>query len=848
MPAKEAYTQIKAGERERFQTFHEELIKASDEEDVKISYVKFFNLKHDTSKRRDLYTNEVLFEFKYGKDLKRLSDVSTVLAQVLYYVHRLKYEADEKPIPPYRCLADVNETILTQTAKWMSFVDSNDYDWTLAPSSPDTLLIEDLKKTTIGEEHVFEVFNLHELIALGTQMHDIYSHNFYGAPLVKKDINERNFEDVFDRWDSKFGEAVRNGIKSSQYFICDIQEGQTFEMPEQSRVLFMIGDENGKMKKLNLKEYHQFWQLYNKAKDVKTIQGIRSKADRLSDDFKRRFEGEFYTPIRFAKKAIDYLNDVIGGDSHQIDWTSGKYRLWDMACGSGNLEYHLPSEAYQYCYLSTLLPEDVIDCKKIFREATVFQYDYLRDDVENVIKPQQFRGWKMPQKLVDDLQNPEIQWIIFINPPFATAQNKSNASESKKDVSMTPVRDLMTIEGLGETSRELAAQFLYRIKYEFKGKTAWLGLFNKIKYINANNDQKLRLKVFRYQFEKGFIFDARNFADITGKYPIGFLVWSLHKEGFIEKQQITVDLLDNKAEIFGKKHLFVLDRKLFLNNWVKRPKTSEIFPPFSSAITIADKNKDIRDRISVNFLCSLCSKGNDIQNKKYVAIYSGPYVSAGAFSVRPENFTKAMIIHAIRKTYESQWYDDRDQFYQPYRNILGDEPTNLLFGDDVKFPLGYAYDCVVWSLFSFESNSTSAMADVKYKGKVYQIKNHLFPFTIQQVNDWRIEDMDIASTILTEKKDRFAASWLQEHREELSTEARNVLKAASKVYKIYFQNLNSVNTAKFKIRTWDAGLYQIRFGLKEADLGVSELTTLSEANNILAEKIRSRVRELGFMR
>ena len=207
-----------------------------------------------------------------------------------------------------------------------------------------------------------------------------------------------------------------------------------------------------------------------------------------------------------------------------------------------------------------------------------------------------------------------------------------------------------------------------------------------------------------------------------------------------------------------------------------------------------------------------------------------------------------MIIHAIRKTYESQWYDDRDQFYQPYRNILGDEPTNLLFGDDVKFPLGYAYDCVVWSLFSFESNSTSAMADVKYKGKVYQIKNHLFPFTIQQVNDWRIEDMDIASTILTEKKDRFAASWLQEHREELSTEARNVLKAASKVYKIYFQNLNSVNTAKFKIRTWDAGLYQIRFGLKEADLGVSELTTLSEANNILAEKIRSRVRELGFMR
>ena len=60
--------------------------------------------------------------------------------------------------------------------------------------------------------------------------------------------------------------------------------------------------------------------------------------------------------------------------------------------------------------------------------------------------------------------------------------------------------------------------------------------------------------------------------------------------------------------------------------------------------------------------------------------------------------------------------------------------------------------------------------------------------------------------------------------------------------------MNTVNTAKFKIKTWDAGLYQIRFGLKEADLGISELTALYEANNILAEKIRSRVRELGFMR
>ena len=848
LPNKEAYMQVKSGERERFRTFHKELSKASDEEDVKISYIKFFNLPHDTSKRRDLYTKEVLFEFKYDKDMKRPSDVAAVLAQILYYVRRLKFEAEDEPIPPYLCLADVNETILTQTAKWMTFVDNDVYDWTLAPSNPDTLLVDDLKKTALYDEHVFELFDLHELIALETRMHDIYSHNFYGAPIVKKDINERNFEEVFNRWDSKFGEAVKNGIKPSQYFICDIQEGQSFEMPEQSRVLFMIGEENGRPKKLDLKEYHQFWQLYNKANDVKTIQGIRSKSDRLSDDFERRFEGEFYTPIHFAKKAIDYLNDVVGDKNHQIDWASGKYRLWDMACGSGNLEYHLPSEAYQYCYLSTLRSEDVILCKRIFREATVFQYDYLKDDIDNVMKEQKSYGWKMPQRLVDDLENPELKWIIFINPPFVTAQNKANSSEIKKNVSMTPVRNYMTREDLGETSRELAAQFLYRIKYEFQNKTAWLGLFNKIKYINANNDYKLRIKVFRYQFEKGFLFHAHNFADLTGEYPIGFLVWNLHKSGLIENQKITVDLLDDNANIFGQKQLFVLDKKLFLNNWIERPKTSEVFPPFSSALNINADKKDLRDRISNGFLCSLCTNGNDIQHIRNVALYSGPYGSAGALSVTPANFLQAMIIHAVKKTFKCQWYDDRDQFYQPYKYIIGNETTSLDFDDDVTFPLNYAYDCVVWSLFSFESNQTSAMANVEYKDKIYQVKNHLFPFTIQQVNDWRIQDMDIAATILTEKENRFAASWLQKHHEELSTDAKNVLKAAYNVYKLYFQNLNSINTAKYLIKTWDAGLYQIRFSLKDADLGFGELEMLNNANKKLAEKIRSKVRELGFMR
>ena len=50
-----------------------------------------------------------------------------------------------------------------------------------------------------------------------------------------------------------------------------------------------------------------------------------------------KFEGVFYTPLPFARKALKYLERVIGPKW----WTKG-YRLWDMAAGTGNLEWFLP--------------------------------------------------------------------------------------------------------------------------------------------------------------------------------------------------------------------------------------------------------------------------------------------------------------------------------------------------------------------------------------------------------------------------------------------------------------------------------------------------------------------------
>jgi len=212
-----------------------------------------------------------------------------------------------------------------------------------------------------------------------------------------------------------------------------------------------------------MKDYQFFWELYEKVTSPDTMRGILSKIDRLTDEEMRRFHGEFFTPIRFANKALEYIERTLGKEW----WKSGEYRIWDMASGTGNLEWYLPNEAYQYLYLSTLYSQDVDHCMKLFPSASVFQYDYLNDDVGNVFLDNNIGfdiTWKLPEKLRKDLANPHLKWIILINPPFATSQKAGNQyGDRKNDVSNTIIRKVMHQQNLGEVSRELFAQFIFRI-------------------------------------------------------------------------------------------------------------------------------------------------------------------------------------------------------------------------------------------------------------------------------------------------------------------------------------------------------------------------------------------------
>ncbi len=643
--------------------------------------------------------------------------------------------------------------------------------------------------------------------------------------MKKKEITEENFEEIFEYWNEIFGTSVKNGFKTAKYFVSDIQKGRTFLIKEQGKLFFDFGYGEEETKKILVEKYQLFWKQYKKVVSVDTMRGILSKIDRLSNEKMRRFHGEFFTPVRFASKALEYIEKTVG----EKWWKSGEYRIWDMASGTGNLEWHLPNEACQYMYLSTLYASEVEHCKKIFPTATVFQYDYLNDDVTNLFANRSVDynfTWKLPAKLRQDLSNPKLKWIILINPPFATSQTAGHKGKSKQNVSNTAVRQIMHNQKLGEVSRELFSQFIFRIKKEFENKSAYFGLFSKIKYLNANNDQKLRDKIFDFEYKRGFIFSSLNFSGTKGKFPVGFLLWNLSKNINIKEQSIKVDIFNNLIEKTGIKIIDVVDRKLFLSKWINRPAVTNKFPPLGSAINLKPNNKDRRDKIADNFIASFMCAGNDFQSQNQTALASAPFVSAGALSINPENFKKSMVVHAVRRIPKATWLNDRDQFLQP-KEILSEEFVN---------------DCVAWSLFS-SSNQTAAMKDVEYEGNIYQIKNNFFPFLLSELETWEITNSDF-TVMISVAKNRFVASWLSKIK--LSKEAKEVVEAGKDIYKFYFSNLHLLNTNIFEIKTWDAGLWQIKKALQDKNLSENLFKILKIKQDILRAKILPQIYDYEF--
>ena len=819
---------------------YDALLPAHDEEEVKANFLAFFKKKVCTLGRIDHYTKMVLHEFKHDRNFKSRRNIATALAQTMYYAHHLKFssrtEYSGSTLPPSICVIDKNEAFLVKTVDYKDFYTSKKYDWDRAASTPDPELIGALERSKqVGNIKVYN-FAVEEEEKLFIEHYKRESEaQMTFALMDKKAITENNFWYVFSYWNTLFGEAVRNGHQASEYFLADVEQGKSFPNPlVQGEYYFKLNDGQLRQKYITPRTYNHFWDNYEKLLS-RQMKALRQKADRLIEVDERRFRGDFYTPIEFAQKGLEYLEREIGKEW----WKSGKYRFWDMCAGTGNLEFDLPTSALKYCYISTIREDETNYCRRIYPQAAgVFQYDYLNDDIDYLAGGHlKYSKPKMPEMLRKDLANPDLKWIVFINPPFVTAQaeGKDVGKESKDGVSKTQLRTMMTEEGYGAASRELFTQFLYRIDKEFKDRDCHLCLFSKIKYLTATNDQPIRDGFFNYKYKRGFLLPSKSFHGTKGKFPVGFLIWDMGKRRRkpLSQQNIVVDIFNADCEKIGTKQVLATDR-MGLNEWCPRPSRSvkqgagTRMPRFSSPLVLQTKNKDERGTVAKGFICCCSSNGDDFQHTNGVFLLSAPYASAGAFSVVPDNFEQAMVLFAVKRIPKATWINDKNLFYAPTQEL----------------PREFINDCVMYAAFA-QDNGCVSLKDVEYDGKVYQIENNMYPFTLDEICNWACTLEPMRIQIGAANEDRYMADWLAGRR--LSKEARAVLDSARGLYRFFYQEIINTDWKSARIDMWDVGLYQIKKALQGNYEGEEKIDDLKKKLRLLGDKILPQIFSYGFL-
>ena len=802
-------------------TLYQKLQQARSEEDVKDAYIKALGLKGYSKNLIDIQTKEIWFE---AKDNSKTSTYA-MFTQLMHYVQQALNKGEY--VPPFLCVIDTQKAAIMKSSDVIPFLEKKTIKWGKSASSytPEAL---DAISAHIGTYFVSFKIETHEQEFISTIKNAIQK-----GDIIRTQITPDNLKQVFDKWVKMIGSEI-TGVSAEDYallFFADIMHDGIAAthadlpaalMHKNNAPVFQLG---GNVYELNNKEgYRQFWAIYHRPPKTEYRDYLLERRDSLIPLDERSFKGAYYTPLAVVDKAYDKLTETLG-DNWQRE-----YIVWDMCCGVGNLEVKHSNP--RNIYMSTLdsADVDVMKATKTCVAATRFQYDYLNDDITDDGKIDYTLTNKVPENLRKAIADGK-KILVLINPPYAEAANNDNTalgddnSENKKGVSKTKVADLMDTQGYA--SRELFVQFLMRIANEIP--TATVAVFSKMKYVNAPNFEKFRDE-WNAKYLGGFVVHSKAFDGLKGDFPIGFLVWktNLNSKTKTPITEISVEVLDKRAQPIGEKNFYNLPNEQLLSNWIKRVKANNVDAiPLKNTISPTANTKDVRGtKWADGAIASMICKGSDLQNAAtQTALLSSGYCSAGGFFVTDKNLWQSAIVFTVRLVTKKTWLNDRDQFLQPTEPLTDEFKT----------------DCLIWMLFN-GSNLTASANDLEWNGRKWSIVNHFIPYTETEVN----------------APERFESDFMVQYLRRdgacpLSVEANAVLDAGRILWKAYFEHTDVRSVREeLKLNRADVGWYQVRKALQarnsSSDFPPVSFKSFEEAYKALTEKLQPMVYELGFLK
>ena len=568
-------------------------------------------------------------------------------------------------------------------------------------------------------------------------------------------------------------------------------------------------------KTANIRSYRNFWAIWDRPPEAKHRHYLLERRDSLLPIDEQKFKGAYYTPLHIVDKAYAYLAATLGEN-----WQE-RYIVWDMCCGVGNLE--VKHSNYRNVFMSTLDQAD-IDIMRANRTcvgATIFQYDYLNDDVTDFGEIDYGLSGKVPVALRQAIADARAgvkgakPILVLINPPYGEAGN-SLGNAGKIGIATTRVSHGM--DHLGYAARELFVQFLHRVKLEVPKST--LAVFSKLKYVNAPNFEKFR-DTWHAACRDGFVVHSKSFDSLKGDYPIGFLIWDLEVESPIES--VNVIALDKSGDAVGEKKFVQTRNSRLLSEWLPRSKKSDVDAvPLINALTPIPKIDNIRNsKWSVGAVGHFFCDSNDLQNAgTRTAIFSSvsSIGHAGGYFITEQIMSQVTVVFSARRLVAQTWLNDRDQFMQPSQP-LSDEFTS---------------DCLIWMLFN-GSNLSAGANGLRWNGRDWSLVNHFIPFIEAEVG----------------AAGRFESDFMVRHMTGMafSPEARAVLDQGRAIWRrFHATRFPEKIRDELKLGRPDAGWYQIRKALGAyGETALFDFGPFKAAYAALGAKLRPMVYDLGFL-
>ncbi|MDR2840704.1 MAG: hypothetical protein LBV75_05510, partial [Paludibacter sp.] len=446
----------------------------------------------------------------------------------------------------------------------------------------------------------------------------------------------------------------------------------------------------------------------------------------------------------------------------------------------------------------------------------VFQFDFLNDDFS-----------KLPQGLQNIINDTEKRkkLVIYINPPYAEAATNATSAKdriNKRGVSFTATQKKYSLK-IGIATKELFAQFFTRIKGEIP--TAILAQFSKLKIVQGPNFSKFR-DFFTVDFLNGFVVPADTFDNVSGQFPIGFMIWNLDSKNKIQK--IECDIINKNAENIGNKTFYAYDDNVFITDWYRNYHTR-----IESAQNIG----------------AIGLYGSDFQHNNFIRVTNIKEHPNRWTYITKDNLIETCIYLSVRKVILATWLNDRDQFLYP--------------NDGWKTDAEFQNDCLAYTLFNNNIQSKYGV-------------NNWIPFTEKEVNARDKFESNFMTNFINNKKSEVVirntgggsggggySMQMQMFKVEepqveyqnkpraFSMDAKNVFDAGRALWKYYHAQANcNVNASLYDIREYFQGRNDnSKMNNTSEDEKYTELIgNLRDKLKILAKKIESKVYEYEFLK